>query len=372
MSRFVTEEQFNKLQDLLKLCDSRGLSRDIQYRISLEAYMSCDYERFLSEIAEMVNAGAIPSVEGIPCKISLRSDGQGYGPMPKEDDPIVQRVTLRDDGRAWITYSNWNGKQLNQNRLSVDAVKAAALIRKISLHFSIDPDGIMVTDVGSWDLKVINTDKQAFKFSGPLFADRWYSSLSDELRLLLGKPELYAFDGQGCPVEAIRICNCVFEYGDKEYCYRTDDPDIREGQTVIVPVGNEGRTAFARVVAIEYLNEDELPLPLDQIKFIKGIFGDLRSFETSSGTTLYDIVKAAIDANDCMSLLEMDAPADEYDGESKDITNCIRPEMDKYQIASIIAEVMSHSFNEPFSSLQFIETATWIRERMDEMTRLQK
>lgn len=370
MSRFMNEEQFNKLQDLLKLCDSKGISRDVQYRIAYEAQISGEHGRFLSEIEEMVNAGAIPVVEGIPCKISILSDGQGYGPIPEDDDPIVQKVTIRDDGKVWITYSNWNGQQLNRERLSVDAAKAAALIRKISLHFSIDPCSVMVTDVGSWELTVSNTEKKTYKFTGPIFEEWWYSSLSDELRDLLDRPVLLAFDGQGSPSGGIRICNCVFDYGDKEYCYRSDDKEIHEGRTVIVPVGSDGRTAFARVVSVEYLEEDELPLPLDQIKFITGIFGDLKNFEVKAETSLFDIVKAAIDANDCMSLLEIEAPADEYDGESKDITNHIRPEMDKYQIASLIADVMSRSFSEPFSLLQFTEAATWIRERMDEMMHL--
>lgn len=81
--------------------------------------------------------------------------------------------------------------------------------------------------------------------------------------------------------------------------------------------------------------------------------------------SVFEIVKSAIDSADCMGLLEIGAPKDEYDGESRSIASKIKPQQDIYQIASVIAQEMSDSFSEAFGIDGFLETATQIKKKYD-------
>ena len=85
---------------------------------------------------------------------------------------------------------------------------------------------------------------------------------------------------------------------------------------------------------------------------------------------MFQIVKVAIDSIDCVGLLEMGAPKDEYNGESRLIASKLKPEYDIYQIASVIAEVMTHYFNEPFGIDSFIEIAGQIKKQYDALYKL--
>lgn len=59
------------------------------------------------------------------------------------------------------------------------------------------------------------------------------------------------------------------EYG-KEYYYRTTDETLEPGDLCIVPAGKDNHEAIARVVSVEYFSEDDVPLPLDRTKVVKG------------------------------------------------------------------------------------------------------
>lgn len=66
----------------------------------------------------------------------------------------------------------------------------------------------------------------------------------------------------------------------------------------------------------------------------------------------------------------MGAPNDEYNGESRVIASKLKPEYDIYQIASTIAEVMTHYFNEPFGIDSFIGIAGQIKKQYDALYKL--
>lgn len=59
------------------------------------------------------------------------------------------------------------------------------------------------------------------------------------------------------------------EYG-KEYYYRTTDETLEPGDLCIVPAGKDNHEAIARVVAVEYYSKEEVPLPLEKTKSVKG------------------------------------------------------------------------------------------------------
>ena len=69
-------------------------------------------------------------------------------------------------------------------------------------------------------------------------------------------------------------------------------------------------------------------------------------------------------------MLELCAPKDVYNGESRLIASKLKPEYDIYQIASVIAEVMTHYFNEPFGIDSFIEIAGQIKKQYDALYKL--
>lgn len=63
-------------------------------------------------------------------------------------------------------------------------------------------------------------------------------------------------------------CSVEFYPGSKTYYYRTEDDSIEVGDKVIVPVGSDQIEKFVYVVALEYYQKDDVPLPLDKTKFI--------------------------------------------------------------------------------------------------------
>ena len=238
----------------------------------------------------------------------------------------------------------------------------------------------MITDVGSWDAVIVNEENKKFRISGYLAeGDKWLDKYSDELREILDMPELYVFDRES--YSAVRLCSCEFEYGGKQYYYQTEDKTIHIGDTVIVPVGKGNEQKKVRVVNIESLDEADLPFELERIKTIickveaDPPGSDLLDLPKLSKEfsdeilgrvpSVFEIVKSAIDSADCMALLEIGAPKDEYDGESRSIASKIKPQQDIYQIASVIAQEMSDSFSEPFGIGDFVETAAQIKKKYD-------
>jgi len=66
------------------------------------------------------------------------------------------------------------------------------------------------------------------------------------------------------------FCSVEFSESGKSYYYITEDDTLKSGDVVSVPVGNDGRTAIATIVNIEYFPEDKVPFPLDKAKSIIG------------------------------------------------------------------------------------------------------
>ena len=358
MNGFVTEKEFNLIHDLINLCDGNNIPRDIQYRITRNLQFSLYMERDIETYRQMIIAGGIPFIKEKPFKFVLETDGETYGPMPEEDAPLLQRISMTENGHVTVTLYNWNKVKLESESFRVDANKAASLIKDMAYHFAVEPLTARATDVGSWKLTFTCDNKEKVVFCGDLLEDGAKSLYSDKLRTLLERENLLCFDGMDGSIKKYRICTCIFDSGENEYYYRSDDPDIKIGDTVIVPVGSFGRTSFATVSDIEFLEEDEIDYPLDKIKFIESSL--VLPKIDGKDVSLFDIVKKAIDITDCEGLLDLGSPKDEYDGESRMIAQKIAPYMDKYQIATIIADIMTAQFNEPYSSDRFYNTAEYI------------
>lgn len=178
----------------------------------------------------------------------------------------------------------------------------------------------------------------------------------------------------------------IYEYGGKMYYYQTEDKTIHIGDIVMVPVEKNGDQKKVRVDNIERLDEADLPFELERIKTIickvdpdppysdlldmqklnDKILGEVLSRESS----VFGIVKSAIDSVDCMGLIEIGAPQDEYDSESRGIASKLKPKQDVYQIASVIAEEMTDSFNQPFDIDSFVKIAGQIKKEYDRLYQL--
>ena len=61
------------------------------------------------------------------------------------------------------------------------------------------------------------------------------------------------------------------EHG-KRYYYHTDNNEIKVGDWVVVPVGNDGKERIVKVEKKEYFREDNVPMPLSRVKSIIDVF----------------------------------------------------------------------------------------------------
>lgn len=68
--------------------------------------------------------------------------------------------------------------------------------------------------------------------------------------------------------------NVQFDEFGKTYCYSTEDEMIREGDRVVVPVGDEGKTTTAVVESVDYLPKEKAPIPLERIKSVIRKYSD--------------------------------------------------------------------------------------------------
>lgn len=359
----MSDAQFERLYKLLKLCEKKKIDTGLRHRIAIEVAHAGNIDRQLQTYEKAVKDGIIPATIGIPRKITLLSDSQGYGPRPEDDDEVAQRVTVNDRGDVHITYYNFTDTTLRRERFYIGPVEAIELIQSINTTFAIRVEESFATDVGSWELKITNTEGQTFSFNGSLFPD-WQSplaNLSENLRDALNRPMLFGFDGQA--EEKYQFVSVCFEFGGKEYCYLADDRNLAVGDMVEVPVGDSDRKTTATIVAIEYGTEDDAPYPVEDTKYI------IRKIEPNLPEDLtgspYEIVKCVVDALDPEGLLDMDAPQDEYDGESSAIAEAIRPSMNARQIAKIMADEFSSSFSDHFDLNYFMVAAARIKEALE-------
>ena len=81
---------------------------------------------------------------------------------------------------------------------------------------------------------------------------------------------------------------------------------------------------------------------------------------------LYPIVKKRIDELDPENLLKLGAPDNEYDFESSKITDKIRDSSTTKEIAGIISEVFTKSFDSEIKPEKCLEIASLIKKDMEE------
>lgn len=142
---------------------------------------------------------AVGLFEGTLQKFSLFSDDHGFRLLPDSDEEIRQRLTIRDDGRVWLThyYGCDDQETSHTEQFLLDQEKLMIIFAAVADNFGKPYEVWNVTDVGSWHLQLINTEGQPFEYSGSLCSDFECNGidLSDLIRYVLNNKTLYVFDG---------------------------------------------------------------------------------------------------------------------------------------------------------------------------------
>lgn len=64
-------------------------------------------------------------------------------------------------------------------------------------------------------------------------------------------------------------CQVAFDDSDQTFYYRTRNPEHKEGDTVIVPIGYKGEKRTGKIVSMKEYKGTKVPYPLEKTRYIK-------------------------------------------------------------------------------------------------------
>ncbi len=205
-------------------------------------------------------------------KFTLVSNNLCYGPAPEEEEIIEQRLTITTAGKVYLRKYAFSGNVVESKIISIDKDDAYDIVNDLVDYFNDNPIIMFATDIGTWELAFFGEDKTKHVFNGSLGYDyhEWLGRFSCNLRKYLKEWDLFVFDGNYEQEEedGIMFCSCEFSRGSPTYYYISEDPILKEGDKVLVPVGDNGNTAIVEIVQIDYFDEDNVPMPLERVKKI--------------------------------------------------------------------------------------------------------
>ena len=129
-------------------------------------------------------------------KIQLISDNLCYGSCPAEDDEIIQRLTVRRDGRVFLAVYNYMKVLLYRQWLRCDPAEAGRLLDKITSRLSDNCPLEYWTDVGSWTLQTFYSDGSREEKSCSLHGGKIFDDMTNDIRRVVGVPSLFGFSGE--------------------------------------------------------------------------------------------------------------------------------------------------------------------------------
>lgn len=212
-------------------------------------------------------------------KILIKSNNISFGLPPAFNDEVEQHVKIYRDGRYQITrYVFGSGVRKNgyvkaAKKISkIPPEKAANLLDLIGNYFieHDEEEQWFITDVGEFRITITMEDGTKIRRKGSLDSTFVLDNddLSSTIRAVLGADYLFLFDGGYS--SRYSYLSVKFPGSDKEYYYRTEDNSIDVGDTVLVPAGPKDRKEIVKVVRKERFTEDELPMPLEEVKSVIG------------------------------------------------------------------------------------------------------
>lgn len=136
-------------------------------------------------------------------KIKIVSDLLCYGPCPEPEDAIEQRLTISATGRVWFTEYLFGEIGVDKHpmgrklQLSIGKEKAMAILSKVANYLDEEPELIMCTDIGDWNLIATDTSGEvktmACSLCGGVIVDD--IDLTDFIREIIPIENLAVFGG---------------------------------------------------------------------------------------------------------------------------------------------------------------------------------
>ena len=258
-------------------------------------------------------------------KIIIKSNNISYGPMPAFNDEVEQHIKIYRNGRVQISRFVYGSGikrhgyiKAAKNVFQIPTEKAAWLLDLISGYFKDhDQEEWFVTDIGDFQITITMEDGTKIRRNGSLNQDFEIGDddLNSIIRETLGVDDLFLFNGHSG--QRYIYLSVKFPGSDQEYYYRTTDGSIGVGDNILVPAGKLNRKELVEVTRKEKFYEDELPMPLEEVKsvigkviltqdqnsesFISEEAQKLNAFKANRGThevdfTTADGIKFALDA----------------------------------------------------------------------------
>ena len=166
-------------------------------------------EWFITAFARLEELASIPVFDGTLDKIRIVSNVMGFGPEPMPEEEVEQHIIIHRNGQVWISryvFGDWTSghKKKAANRINIGDA-AGKVLDSIASYFRKPYCEVFVTDVGSWNAELTNTDGEKASYHGPIVVDLLSDgvSLSELVRETLGNNDLFVFDG--CPERINKI-----------------------------------------------------------------------------------------------------------------------------------------------------------------------
>lgn len=135
-------------------------------------------------------------------KIELISNNICYGPEPAPTDEVEQHLTVSATGDVWFIGYNYgrgfeNYKKRREKKLSIEKRKAEHILSLFSQYFFKNPPTLFATDIGQWELIIVDIAGNVHKFKGSLFGEIMVGDIdiTDYIRENIPINNLFVFDG---------------------------------------------------------------------------------------------------------------------------------------------------------------------------------
>ena len=134
-------------------------------------------------------------------KIELISNNICYGPEPSPNDEVEQHLTISITGDVWFIGYNYSGgfesyKIGREQNLSIDKTRVEQILSLISQYFFYNPSTLFATDIGQWELIIVDISGKEYKFNGSLFGEIMVGDIdiTEYIRENISIDSLFVFD----------------------------------------------------------------------------------------------------------------------------------------------------------------------------------
>lgn len=143
-------------------------------------------------------------------KVRIVSNLMCFGLCPNPEDPIEQRLTISASGCIWFTeylYGKDGEHTIGRKKqFSIGKERTAAMLSLIADYIEQDPDIMLCTDIGSWELHVTYPDSSgATQISGSLCGG-----------VCVGTTDLTEYIQDVIPIEGLKIFGQTLDDEDEE------------------------------------------------------------------------------------------------------------------------------------------------------------